>query len=303
MLFYGMMYLCRYDSVRSIRQINISVVEFLAVMMWIWQMMYIIGSPFVKYGFSGWDVCAKAVFIQGLIIAHWEKKKEYVLCVFLMWTLLFLSGRSKGFAAICASILILFWVIKRNKKIKITKIILMVALVVAVAWKKIYFYFILGAKYGFARAVLFLTSFRIANDYFPIGTGWGTFGSYFAAQEYSPVYYLYGISTHSELGINTRLYLNDTYWPAVIAESGWLGFLCLLLFFVILFKEMKALYKIDARIYAAGIFIFVYMGITTVEETGFMQPVLMCLALLLGWIIGEKYRKNSEIGRDNRNEK
>ena len=180
----------------------------------------------------------------------------------------------------------------------IRKIAIIAIIVTALAREKLYFYFVRGWERGYARAALFKTSFRIAKDYFPFGTGWGTFGSYYALTHYSPVYYLYGISDHWELGVQTKLFLNDTYWPVVIAESGWIGSIAIAAVFVVLYLEIRKLYKANYKMYAAGLMALLYIGITTVEETGFMQPVLLCLAIILGMIngYGVKRGKNKSEG-------
>ena len=65
----------------------------------------------------------------------------------------------------------------------------------------------------------------IANRSFPLGTGWGTFGSYYAAECYYPIYLL--------LGWNDRKYVSayykDSYWPMVFCENGWIGFVGLII--------------------------------------------------------------------------
>lgn len=166
---------------------------------------------------------------------------------------------------------------------------------IIIAWNKIYFYYIWGFYYNYARSTLFRTGIKIANDYFPLGTGWSTYGSYYAAQKYSPIYFLYGISEHQELGVYTRSYLMDTYWPIVYAESGWSGFVAVGIICMLLFYKVQKLFQIDKRLYATGFLVFAYMMITTLEETGFAQPALMCLALLMGIVFAESDRKNEVI--------
>jgi hypothetical protein len=75
-----------------------------------------------------------------------------------------------------------------------------------------------------ARAQLYLTSKRIASDYFPLGVGFGRFASYPSRYTYSPVYDQYGLSSVYGLSRDFPEFIDDTTWPAVIGETGALGF-------------------------------------------------------------------------------
>lgn len=78
------------------------------------------------------------------------------------------------------------------------------------------------------RLIMYFVSFEIALDHFPFGSGAGSFGSLASISNYfSPFYDIYGVSivpTNSreavEYGIHTLL---DTYWPHILAESGFIG--------------------------------------------------------------------------------
>ena len=76
-----------------------------------------------------------------------------------------------------------------------------------------------------ARSRLAAGGSQIANEYFPLGVGFGRYGSATAADYYSPEYlklgfdHIRGISNEPGMG----KYLNDTQWPALLGETGWLG--------------------------------------------------------------------------------
>lgn len=75
------------------------------------------------------------------------------------------------------------------------------------------------------RWMLWNTGFRIASDYFPIGSGFGTFGNSISSSinHYSDIYILYGINTRYGFEKGNALFLSDTYWPSVIGETGLIG--------------------------------------------------------------------------------
>jgi hypothetical protein len=85
-----------------------------------------------------------------------------------------------------------------------------------------------------ARTALYTTSRQIAHDHFPVGVGFGRFGSWPSTISYSPVFYEYGLSGIYGLSPNYRSFINDTSWPTVLGETGVAGlvFYALALFFL-----------------------------------------------------------------------
>jgi hypothetical protein len=75
-----------------------------------------------------------------------------------------------------------------------------------------------------ARAKLYTAGEDIARNDFPLGAGFGRFGSYPSRTHYSPVYEEYGLSQQYGLSRAFPEYLDDTSWPSVMGETGLLGF-------------------------------------------------------------------------------
>ena len=82
-----------------------------------------------------------------------------------------------------------------------------------------------------ARALLYVTGWRVAEDHLPLGAGFGRFGGYVSQLHYSPLYDEYGLSNIYGLSRETPTYMQDTYWPHILAETGFLGALMLAAFF------------------------------------------------------------------------
>lgn len=87
------------------------------------------------------------------------------------------------------------------------------------------------------RTMLWTGGLEIAKDYFPLGAGFGTYGSTVAREHYSPLYYTYGLAWKDGLSERNGKYLLDTYWPSVFGETGILGAIILLVFFVKLMRK------------------------------------------------------------------
>lgn len=84
-----------------------------------------------------------------------------------------------------------------------------------------------------ARSLLMSGAVSIGAACFPLGAGFGMYGSAVAAQTYSPLYLelgfnsIYGLSPDSGAS-----YLTDTTWAAILGESGWIGTAFFVMFFV-----------------------------------------------------------------------
>lgn len=62
----------------------------------------------------------------------------------------------------------------------------------------------------------------VASEYFPLGAGFGRFGSFIAAENYSPEYVRLGLDVIDNTSPSST-YLTDTQWPAIVGEAGWIG--------------------------------------------------------------------------------
>jgi len=115
-----------------------------------------------------------------------------------------------------------------------------------------------------ARSRLTLGAVELANSYAPFGAGFGRYGSFTASAYYSPEYVrlgfesIFGLSSLPDRGN----YLNDTQWPAIVGEAGWIG----------------------GALFVAGL---VHMGIRYFRPRGESQvPLLRWLRLTgIGWLV------------------
>jgi len=79
------------------------------------------------------------------------------------------------------------------------------------------------------RRILYSASVDIANDMMPIGSGTSTFGSQGSRTDgYSSLYFTYGVYGRWGASKENDTYLLDTFWPKILAETGYAG----LFFFV-----------------------------------------------------------------------
>lgn len=86
------------------------------------------------------------------------------------------------------------------------------------------------------RTLLYRGSVTVARNHFPLGAGFGRYGSSVALTHYSPEYrnlaftYVWGLSPRvAGVAATAPNFGSDTFWPAVLGETGWPGLLMLLL--------------------------------------------------------------------------
>lgn len=76
-----------------------------------------------------------------------------------------------------------------------------------------------------ARTALYIGGSSLAHEYFPLGAGFGRFGSRTAAVHYSPEYIRLNLDGIWGLGDgpDNGFFLTDTSWPALLGETGIFG--------------------------------------------------------------------------------
>ena len=243
---------------------------------------------------EAWDICAKSMLLFALLIFC---KQENVwlkrICLALMLLMLIFCGKEKAYGAILVFALLYYLIVYKKVQTKVRYFLYLAVPVALLAWDKIYYYYVEG-RGRFAKSIMTTTSFQIAKDYFPIGTGFGTFGSTYAASNYSPVYYLYGIADNPELGVNSKMYLTDQFWPILLGETGILGTVLYGILLLLLFTQIQRIFYYQKKKYFLMIFLYVFLLMTTFSEAGFMQPMVMIYAFVMGILLEEYEEKKNQ---------
>lgn len=277
-------------------QVNLEEVDLAVQLLSIgWFVYYVLALllPDIFIRPEAWDMCAKASILFALLIFGSHKKVWlYRVSLLLMITMLILSGKEKAYGAMLVFVILYYAIVHKKVQTKIRYILYMAVPVILLAWDKIYYYYIQGQN-KYPKSIMTNVSLKIARDYFPIGTGFGTFGSTYAKNNYSPVYYLYGIAENSVLSEESKLYLTDLFWPILFGETGVLGTVIYCSLILILFFQIQRVYYYDKKKYMLLIYMFVYMLITTFSEAGFMQPMVMVFAFVMGTLLEEYEEKRN----------
>lgn len=201
---------------------------------------------------------------------------DMICCTFLI----LLTGRMKaiGFLIFFVSLIFLSD-IRTRKKINIWYLIIPSCLTLICAYNSIINYFF---DSNTARSILLTTSWQIAKDYFPLGSGFGTFGTDFSRQYYSLLYNIYGIAQVYGISIEYPAFICDSSLPSMIAETGFLGLLLFIYIFYNFFTNISA-YNTKKIVFCYSILI--YAVIEATGDTIFMSSRGVCLFVVYAYFI------------------
>lgn len=213
-----------------------------------------------------------------LLYCEKVNKKTYVyIAIILLLILSTLRSKSIGFAIV--AIVVLTYINVTDKKINTWKMFIIGIICLVVGYKQIYYYFI---DDNTARLELLSTSIEIANDYFPTGTGFGTYGSYFSGQNYSPIYNMYDIDDVWGLREEAPTFISDSFWPMILGQFGYIGTFLYVMCICIIYYKIQKKYSTEAKnIYAAKIIALIYLLIVSIAESAFVNPLSIPLAIIL----------------------
>lgn len=220
-------------------------------------------------------------FLTALLMAFYEKKNLPFITMSL--TVLLFTLRSKAFASVAVFVALFVFFILLNRRMKLWHIMIAAAACVIIAWPQISYYFIeLGGRS--TRSVMHSVAFQIAEDYFPIGTGFGTYASAEAAKVFSPVYEIYDFEYLLRFEANRQWlgFLNDTFWPIIIGQTGVIGTVAYVSALGILFAKCWTLQNIHIYSFAAVLYIWGHLLICSAAEPAFNNSTAVPLALVMG---------------------
>lgn len=182
-------------------------------------------SSWLMFSHSTYLIVYCVTVIYLLTVNDYKRNLPYIL---LNLMAIFLTAKFKGIGFIVAYVALYAIFIWKDRKVNFKQIII-AGILVSVALSPLLYSRLKIATQ--ARPVMYQTSVQIAKDYFPLGTGYGTFASAFSAKEYSPVYKLYNINKVYGISEKKSSFVCDAYWAMILGQTGVIGFV---LFIVIL---------------------------------------------------------------------
>lgn len=213
----------------------------------------------------------------GLVVILARNRQDNFAWMSMAFVIIALTLRSKGFVFIATAAILLI-TYGRHEKFTFLHLLLIAVCGIYLGYDQFIYYF---STEGTARNELTKAAVRIANDFFPLGGGFATFGSAVTANvaSYSPLYYQYGISNIWGLTPGQTMFLSDTFWPTVIGQFGWIGFA----FYVGMIGSLFAFfYSRSSGAKLSVLLCFAYLFISSTSESAFFHPMSVFIAFSLG---------------------
>lgn len=225
-----------------------------------------------------------AVTLLIVILYFKVVKNKKVLPYMIMCTyLIVVAMRSKGvaFAGMFWTLYFFAWIIVPKQK-KVPYIVGGI-LAVFIGAQSFFDYFLLRNQYS-PRKILFVDSLRILKEVFPIGLGFGAYGSATAAKFYSPKYIELGYENYWGMGIEENMFLTDNFWPCIFGQFGIIGLILFLLIIGVFIKKALKIFKMDKDAGFILSCIMLYMLISSLAETSFFNPTSYLLFSIWAYI-------------------
>lgn len=219
--------------------------------------------------------------------------KNGLFYVGLLAVVMVTTLRSKAIADVIVFLLLYFFVVVRKQKFSFQMVLALLPIVVLVGWSQIeYYFFELGDES--ARAQLLVKGFQIANDHFPLGAGFGTYGSFYSTVNYSSLYYRYGLNTVYGLSEQFGNFICDSFWPMIMGQSGYLGMAFYIGAIIKLVRKITELKYTNLCYYVSGLSAVLYLLIDSAASTAFVHPLSMPIALWIGILLANNLKESRE---------
>ena len=219
-------------------------------------------------------------------------KNRYIATAIVLFGLF--CGKFK-YIGECVAFIGIVLILKKKIKIGSQKSLVFSLLLVCAgiffAWSRFDSYFISGMSNDeLARPMMYKTMPKIFVDYFPFGSGLGTFGTSASAKEYySPLYYKYDLSEIWGLSPADHGAFNaDSFYPG-LAQFGFVG---LFFFFAFWKRRLLAINEIsDIRYYKIAIMAFLCLAIENIGDTSYLSGRGMVYFMLIAMCLSQHEQK------------
>ncbi len=207
-----------------------------------------------------------------------KKKNTLFLLLDLLVMLSTLRSRGIGLVALFCMLYYLLFVMKKKRITLYLGVIVLVLGLIGASQLEMYFIDSETAP----RALFLIYSIRLARSHFPIGMGFATFGSYAAANYYSPLYYTLNFYKRYGMGPEGNLFLSDNYWPTILGQFGVIGMLIFVVLLILYFRNMSKHLMIKKKKESRLIFYFVMLDalMSSIQSSYFSHYSMIALIFI-----------------------
>lgn len=243
------------------------------------------------FGMSGGSIATTALAAGILYYALSDKDKHSRTIFVIIISIGLLGGKSKMFGEYFAIMLVLFFLHRHLRMVSLRTLLVVMVLVVGgiyVAWDKFNYYYVEGLKNEeIARPMMYKAGIDIICDYFPFGSGLGTFGTEASRQYYSHIYYDYGLWNIYGLQETNASFAADAYFPS-LAEFGIVGVMLFILFWV---KRYKNFRSYPLVYYKIGLFLFIVLIGDAIADSSYVSNRGVMMWALMGLLVSGSLKR------------
>lgn len=145
-------------------------------------------------------------------------------------------------------------------------------------------------EYGIAdQSTLYKTSVTILKDFFPLGSGLASFGTYASGLYGSEIYTQYGIESITGSASKNCLSLSDSYYPS-LAQFGIIGIILYLFFWIFIVYKSLAYFKQkgDIQQFVVVLILVSIVFIENISDSFFTSNKGYFMMMFLGVLFGKK---------------
>ena len=139
--------------------------------------------------------------------------------------------------------------------------------------------------------MMYKTGFLIFRDYFPFGSGFGTFATEASRVYYSSLYGKYGLWGIWGLEEGGASFVSDTFYPS-IAQFGIVGLLIFISFWRKRFLEFSA---DSLERYKIGLFVVIVLLGDAIADSTYVSNRGVMMWIILGLLISGSIKKVDDI--------
>ncbi len=282
-------YLCvkRYNAVKIYKNLTffskamLNVMFFLAITSKIFLLanfadlgMYLDNNAFHLYSGFGGVVANWTMFFLSIIYSSKKNNRFFYYLISLVIIIHTISG-----LAMLSMVLLglIYLIIEKRRYFKWYYLLIIVPICIWVGRKEIINYLL---NSNAPRHILFYYSFVTANTFFPIGSGFATYGSTMAAQKYSQLYIRYGFNYIHGMTQEHTSFLLDSYYPLIIGQMGYIGIAIFFMFIYLIYSKFITKIK-DINIFCACLWLYLIWCVSGLGFTsGVWGSMVFCIIAL-----------------------
>lgn len=227
------------------------------------------------------------MFLLMLRYKNMKKRKTnliLLICASVVWLL---TLRSRAILFSILFVVMLYWLVIKGRDVTMKPLLYGIVILFGL--------FVTGDRIegtfsneAHPRTLLWTYGLKTMVDCFPIGAGFGTYGTDMACTYYSKLYTQYGFQYAYGLNPDDTQYAHDCYWPAIMGELGIIGVVVIGVILFLMLRQSLEEYRGSRMSYMIVLFLFLTQLMATLPTSVFFKDTTVFLFFLMPLIKGEE---------------